>query len=141
MAFVLDASVTLAWHFKDEETAFSRAIFERTIEETVVVPAHWWLEVANGILMGERRKRATPDQAAPLVELLQALSIETDFIPGEHAFDRILPLARAHRLTVYDAIYLEVAERRGLGLATLDGALETAARSAGVSTMARLGSE
>jgi len=141
MPFVLDASVTLAWHFKDEETAFSRAILERATDESVVVPAHWWLEIANGILTGERRKRTTPDQAAPLVELLRAMSVETDFIPGEHAIERILPLARAHRLTVYDAIYLELAERRGLGLATLDGALAAAARSAGVSTLARLGSE
>lgn len=132
MAFVVDASVTLAWHFRDEANPLANAILERTIVEAIVVPTHWALEVANGVVMGERRGRASQDQAARLMQRLDAIDIEVDDIGHESVMTFIMPLARAHRLTVYDALYLELAERRGLPLATFDGALAAAARSVGV---------
>ena len=141
MAFVLDASIALAWHFDDESDAFAEAVGRRSAFERVIVPSHWHAEVANGLLVGERRRRTTAEQILAFSTRLAALDLEIEPLSESALFERVLPLARAHRLTVYDAIYLEVAGRRGLGLATLDGALETAARSAGVSTMARLGSE
>ena len=141
MAFVLDASVALAWHFDDESDAFAEAIGERSARERVIVPSHWHAEIANGLLVGERRKRTTLERIDVFAVRLAALDLEIEQLSESALFERVLPLARAHGLTVYDAIYLELAERRGLGLATLDGALKTSAQSAGVSTMARLGSE
>jgi predicted nucleic acid-binding protein len=132
MPFVIDASMVLSWHFLDERTPAAMAVLDRTVEEAVLVPAHWLAEVANGALAGERRGRATAAQSSSLIERLDTMMLESDALGSEEAFDRILPLARAHRLTVYDAIYLELAERRGLPLATRDADLAAAARSVGV---------
>ena len=131
-AFVLDASMTAAWHFRDEETPATAAVEQMTIEAAVVVPGHWTVEVANALLVGERRKRATSADSAHFTQRLRQLILEVDPLDAFGALDRILPLARAHKLTIYDALYLELAERRGLPLASLDGDLCEAARSVGV---------
>ncbi|WCT74782.1 type II toxin-antitoxin system VapC family toxin [Sphingomonas naphthae] len=135
MAFVVDASMALAWHFADEAHGFADGVLERTLAEPIVVPRHWWLEVANGALMGERRGRSLPAQTARFEARLAMIDVETDEEGGGDIFARILPLARAHRLTVYDAVYLELAERRGLALATLDRDLGDAARAIGVEVL------
>ena len=136
MPFVVDASVALAWHFPDEETALTAALIERSLHDTMVVPQHWFAEVANGMLVGERRKRATLSQSSDFIAWIASCILETDIADAGTMFATVLPLARAHRLTIYDAIYLELAERRGLPLATLDGDLAAAARLAGVELLA-----
>lgn len=135
MAFVVDASLALAWHFEDEGSEATDALLARTIGEPVVVPSHWLGEVANAALVGERRGRATIEQTARFRGRLAGIAVETDDAPRGHMFERILPLARAHGLTVYDALYLELAERRGLPLATLDRDLARAARQVGVTVL------
>ena len=132
MAFVVDASVALAWHFEDEVTLQTDALFARTVEEQIVVPSHWMLEVANGALMGERRKRASASDTDIFAARLAWTDIIVDDVAAQDAFLRILPLARNFHLTVYDALYLELAERRRLPLATLDVALATAGRLIGI---------
>ena len=52
-----------------------------------------------------------------------------DRVPDESA---ILRLARAHRLSVYDAAHLELAQRESLPLATLDTDLQKAVAGEGV---------
>lgn len=100
-------------------------------EATAIVPAIWPLEVANGLLVGERRGRITRVQGTRLAEcLLAALELEVDDV-GD-IFKNILPLAREYGLSVYDASYLELAIRQGLPLATHDGPLAKAARKCGV---------
>lgn len=138
MALVLDASIMLNWYFEDEGDEAERLIMDLS-QAKAVVPAHWAAEVANGILVGERRGRSKPGQVAGLHALLENFQVEVDAEGSEDALGRILPLARAHRLTVYDAIYLELAERRGLPLATLDEDLATAARSVGVEVLGKEG--
>lgn len=133
--FVLDASLTLAWHFFDEKSPETEALSERASREGIVVPGHWYLEVANSLISGERRGRTTTDLSARFVEWLDALPIEIDALEDPAIFSLIMPLARAHRLTVYDCLYLELAERRGLALATLDGQLTTAAKAIGLETV------
>jgi predicted nucleic acid-binding protein len=133
--FVLDASLTLAWHFFDEKSPETEALSERAFNEGIVVPGPWYLEVANSLISGERRKRTTTDLSARFVEWLDSLSIEIDALDDPAIFSLIMPLARAHRLSVYDSLYLELAERRGLALATLDGPLATAAKAIGVETL------
>ena len=135
MSFVLDASMMLSWHFADELTEGRLAVADRTIEELVVVPSHWLAEVANGVLIGERRGRSLPAQTTVLLEKIKQMEIEVDDIGGADPFFRLLPLARAHRLTVYDAGYLELAERRGLPIATLDVELAQAARTVGLEVL------
>lgn len=131
-SFVLDASMTMAWHFSDEETAVTAAVEQLTITSSVIVPGHWNGEVANALVVGERRGRATPSDSAHFTRRLRQLDLLVDELHGVDLVDRVLPVARAHKLTVYDALYLELAERRGLPLASLDGPLCDAARAVGV---------
>lgn len=128
MAFIVDASMALTWHFDDEHSPATEAVFARTVTEAIVVPSHWASEIANGVLVGERRGRAVPAQLEPLLERIDKMEIEIDDADRSIVFSVVLPLARRLGLTVYDALYLELAKRRGLPLATLDKDLAAAAR-------------
>ncbi len=131
--FVIDASVVLAWCFEDERTPYTEGILDRLVADgEALVPAVWPAEVANALLSAERRKRITPAQTTGFLNRLTGFDIRV--IPAEmtRSFDRILPVAREHGLTTYDAAYLELALRETLPLATLDAALKKAARSVGV---------
>jgi predicted nucleic acid-binding protein len=125
MALVLDASITLAWAFQEVEPTASEAR-ERLRREDAVVPSLWWFEVRNGLVMGERRRLLTEQRSGRFLRDLGRVTLIVDGIPDETA---VLTLARRHRLTVYDAAYLELAQRQALPLATLDGELATAART------------
>jgi predicted nucleic acid-binding protein len=135
MPFVLDASATLAWHFDDETLAAAEVISERSYVDQAVVPHHWLLEVTSALLKGERRGRSKPAASALFLRRLRALDLEVEASDPDHVYDAVFPLARAHRLSVYDAAYLELAGRRGLPLATLDGPLAAAARAVGLETI------
>lgn len=130
--FVLDGSVTMAWYFADEVNDYANAVRESLDERQAVVPSLWPLEVANTILVGEKRKRSTAAQAATWVGLLLSLPIAVDEQTASQAFAATLNLGRAQNLSAYDAAYLELAMRRGLPLATLDDRLKAAALSVGV---------
>jgi predicted nucleic acid-binding protein len=131
-AFVVDASVALAWYFGDEISALADAAFIASDSALFVVPSHWYNEVANGIWAGERRARSAVNDVAPFVSWLSGRVIEVDDIEPELSLSTILPLARETGLTVYDALYLELAMRRDLPIATLDNRLAAAAKKAGV---------
>jgi predicted nucleic acid-binding protein len=134
-ACVIDASVTAAWCFQDEASAPTQAIFEAVREHGALVPALWQLEVANALLQAERRRRITVSDMMLRLELISALPISIDAESGGRAWRETLHLARAERLTTYDASYLELAIRRALPLATLDQALMDAARRIGLKVM------
>ena len=129
---VIDCSVTMAWYFKDEATPYTNAVRAALATERAAVPALWPLEVANVLLMGERRKRSTQTKATKWLRFLSALPIAVDTQTPALAFDPILSLARSHKLTAYDAAYLELAMRLGVPLAARDAALEKAALAVGV---------
>jgi predicted nucleic acid-binding protein len=131
-SLVIDCSITMAWYFKDEAPPYSNAVRAALATERAAVPALWPLEVANVLLMGERRKRATQAKAAKWLRFLTTLPIAVDTQTPALAFDPILGLARSHALTAYDAAYLELAMRLGLPLAARDDALEKAAHPAGI---------
>jgi predicted nucleic acid-binding protein len=92
------------------------------------VPALWWFEVRNILVINERRKRLTESDSAAFLTKLGRLRFTIDRSPGEAD---VLMLARRHRLSVYDASYLELALRDGISLATLDNQLVSAASAAG----------
>jgi predicted nucleic acid-binding protein len=131
-AFVLDGSVTLVWGFEDEADEYAEAILERMVDLEAHVPSLWPLEVANALIVGERRKRCTPADTARFLSILGAFPIVVDDETVAHAWADTMHLARAHNLSSYDASYLEVAIRRGLPLAALDGKLKAAALAVGV---------
>jgi predicted nucleic acid-binding protein len=130
---VLDASVVMAWTIPDE-AQFGRAtaVMQQVTGDGAVVPGLWRLEVGNALLMAERRGRLPAVQLADALRLLEALPIETDPETGLRAWTASASLARRHRLSLYDACYLELAARRGLALAGFDAALVAAAGAVGV---------
>jgi predicted nucleic acid-binding protein len=131
--FVLDASVTLCWFFADQATSYSDAILDRlAAKEEATTPALWPLEVANALVVAERRKLIKTAQTAGFLEQLGHLPIRVEPAASEHTFGAILETARQHRLSVYDACYLDLAMKEALPLATMDAALRVAARAAGV---------
>jgi predicted nucleic acid-binding protein len=118
--FVLDNSLTVSWYFEDERGPYSVATLRALDNGEAVVPPLWPYEVANGLLMGERRGRITPTETLRILGLLDALPIRIDTTGHERARQAVLELARREGLTSYDAAYLELAMREGLPLATLD---------------------
>jgi predicted nucleic acid-binding protein len=131
-SLVIDCPVTMAWYFKDEMSAYTNAVRAALATKRAAVPALWPLEVANVLLMGERRKRSTEAKATKWLRFLAVLPIAVDTQTPALAFDQILSLARNHKLTTYDAAYLELAMRLGVPLAARDDALEKAAQAVGV---------
>ena len=134
MAFVIDASIVAAWAF-EEEHAIAESAFARVRTEEAFVPALWWYELRNVLVLGERRGRLTEQETARFLRSVSRLRISLDRTPSETA---VMTLARRHRLTVYDTAYLELARRQALPLATLDGEL---ARAAQAEQVALIGAE
>ncbi len=130
--FVLDASVAVAWALEDERDLYSEKILDALCGAKAWVPSIWPLEVANALLMAERRRRLTRAEVENFLSLLQELPIQVEGETILRVWGEILPLAREERLSVYDAAYLNLAMRLGLPLATLDQALRKAARNCGV---------
>jgi predicted nucleic acid-binding protein len=130
---VIDASLTLGWCFEDEANPFSDSVLAHLETDTAVVPAVWPLEVANALVVGERRGRLTEAQTSRFLDLLAQLPIDVEPALPAAIFGAVISAARGHRLTSYDASYLELAERRGVPLATQDDRLREAAVTAGVS--------
>ncbi len=133
---VIDASVALSWCFDDEASAATDALLDRTRDQGALVPGLWFLELGNALLQAERRGRILAPDVAVRLELISALPIMVDQNSVGRAWSEILRLARAERLTSYDATYLELSLRRGLPLATRDRDLGDAARRRGVPVLA-----
>ena len=98
-------------------------------KESALVPSLWFLEVTNVLALAEQRKRITASKSAEFLSLLEQLEIEVDHEAAGRAFNSLLPLCRSHRLTSYDAVYLELAIRRKIPLASLDDDLRGQAKS------------
>ncbi len=132
MTFVVDASVTLAWYLEDEPNDYAERMLVRLPSEPAVVPAIWGLEVANGLLIAERRGRVTSADAARISETLIGLPISPRDLSLDSALGPVHTLARSEGLSSYDASYLELAMREGIPLATVDERLRAAAGRVGV---------
>lgn len=131
MPFVLDASVAVCWLFADEDHPNATEALERIRTDEALVPSIWWFEVRNTLLVNERRGRLTETDTTAFLRALSRLAITVDRTPS----DEVLVLARRHRLSVYDAAYLELARRENVPLATLDQKLADAARAEGVAVI------
>jgi predicted nucleic acid-binding protein len=126
MPFVLDASIAACWAFDDEDHPVAALALERIRTDEARVPSLWWFEVRNTLIVNERRKRLTESDTADFLRGLARLGVTIDRSPEEA---EVLALARRHRLTVYDAAYLELARRDGVPLATLDSDLAIATQA------------
>jgi predicted nucleic acid-binding protein len=130
--FVVDASVVGCWSLPDEDDPEGERLLIAASVGTLAVPFHFPSEIGNLVLTSERRRRITPEQARAARQAIATLSFDLD--PG--GFDTVwgaaYPLSVHHGLTLYDALYLELALRLNLPLATFDGALRRAAEAEGV---------
>lgn len=132
MALVTDVSIVLSRILR-EETPRITPILSRLGREEWIVPALWWFELRNVLVVNERRRRLSEKQSANFLrELSSEITITVEPAPDETA---VMSLARRRRLTVYDAAYLELALRERLPLATLDALLAEAARREGVAVI------
>ncbi len=129
MSFVIDASTTLCWAFSDESEKVADAARNRIARSHAFAPSLWWFELRNALIVNERRKRITEPEVDEFLDQVAQLAIMIDRSPDEAA---LLALARRYRLTVYDAAYLELAQRRREPLATLDQKLAAAAQAESV---------
>jgi predicted nucleic acid-binding protein len=137
MSLVLDASATLAWLLPEELTDAIAAAFDLVADESAWVPGLWRIEVANSLTVNLGRGRITPLQRQESLDDLRLLPIFCDQETNDHVWGRTLELADLHRLTVYDALYLELALRLSFPLATLDEDLRRAAQREGAALLGK----
>lgn len=134
-AFVLDVSVTMAWCFADESSDDTWRLLDRLGDDAALVPGIWAAEVPNVLLVAERRKRLTRAQSRAFVARLLTLPIIVEDAAPSRLLNDVLTLARDTALASYDALYLDLAIRRDLPLATSDRALRLAARKSRVALL------
>jgi predicted nucleic acid-binding protein len=130
---VVDASLALSWVFDDEATERTDAIGARVVAEGATAPAVWSLEVANALLVAERRGRIGQGHAEGILADLIAMGIKTAaeaVAPAE-----LLALARKHKLSSYDTAYLSLALKLEAEIGTLDARLAGAAKAEGLAVV------
>lgn len=133
--FVLDNSVAMRWHLESEKAAdqkYAESILISLSDAEALVPNLWHLEATNVLLGAERRGDTSIGEIERFISQLENLPLYVDPLTASHSFSRTMTLARAYKLSSYDAAYLELAIREGLAIATLDGGLIKAAKKAGV---------
>lgn len=124
---VVDASAIVAWVMPDEVGSDLDTLM--AAHEQILAPTLLWVELRNILIVSERRGRLPVGMADQIADAVDALGI-TLVAPGSSAV--VMDLARRHRLSAYDALYLELALREGAALASLDQALNAAAVAEGV---------
>ena len=134
MDWVVDASVALALCLPDEASVEAERFIDKARPAVCWVPSLWWYEIANAIAVARKRGRLDETEVVQALEQLALLTFQTDLEIGFDTLRRLYALSGDYQLSCYDAAYLELAQRRRLGLATLDRRLRAAARGAGVKT-------
>jgi predicted nucleic acid-binding protein len=130
--FVIDNSVVMAWLFEDECDAYSEAILDQMMQWRAWVPVIWPLEVANVLLVAERRQRIRHRDSAQFLHYLSDLPILVESQEQIRVFNEVLALGRDHNLSTYDASYIEIALRKKLPLATRDQDMVKAAEASNI---------
>jgi predicted nucleic acid-binding protein len=125
--FVVDNSVVMSWCFKDESNPYADSILKLLKDRAVIVPPIWPLEVVNVLLVAERKKRLSESDSNRFIFLISQLPIFVEHERSEALMKEHLALARNCHLSSYDALYLALAMKMGVPLATLNKKLIAAA--------------
>ncbi|MFZ1024798.1 MAG: type II toxin-antitoxin system VapC family toxin [Limnoraphis robusta] len=133
--FVLDCSVAISWCLVDESDNYAEAVLALMPDAEAFVPGIWTLEIANTLLVAERRNRMNREQTERAIDFLKSLLIQVDSETENQALGDTLILGREQGLAAYDAAYLELAIRLGLPLATIDVRLAEVATHCGVTLL------
>ena len=132
MSLVLDTSATLAFLLDDERDAAAIALSEKIAIDGATVPNLWPYEVANSLAVAAKRGRITIQARGEMLMNLTRLDIRIDNADLDEIWLATVALADLYHLTIYDAAYLELAQRMRVPLATLEDALKHACRASGV---------
>jgi predicted nucleic acid-binding protein len=132
VSLVLDSSAALAWIYGDEATEPIRSVFNAVADEGAFVPSLWRLEIANSLTVAVRRGRVDHEFRRGALNDLADLDIVVDTQTDSRAWNATLEFADRFLLTVYDAAYVELAQRRALPLATLDRDMQRAGDQLGL---------
>jgi predicted nucleic acid-binding protein len=135
VSFVLDYSVALTWCFEDERTPGTTALLEQVAQSGALAPGLWPLEAMNGLLVAERRGRLDTSRRHRMADFLRALPISLDHETADQAWTTTMGLAERFALSVYDAAYLELAQRHRPPLASLDQDVRSAAIALGLAVL------
>jgi predicted nucleic acid-binding protein len=130
--YVADASIAMSWCFLEEATPATQSLFDDLGKVRLVVPSLWFLDIANVLYLAEKNRRIPNDRVHAFIKFVSNLNIEVDDEGFRRAFGPVLSLCRTYRLTSYDAVYLDISQRRRLALATLDEQLRKAAKKVGL---------
>jgi predicted nucleic acid-binding protein len=134
--FIVDTSIAIAWVHPDQSTELSDRLIDAVGQGAVLhVPSLWFLEMANVLTVLVRRKKLTETERVTALDRLGRLNLQVDHESAAIAFTRLSALAGQHGLTIYDAVYLELAIRKSLPLASKDAQLQTVARKCGVKVL------
>ena len=128
--------MTMAWLFSDEANSATDALRKSLLKDYAIAPVLWPIEVGNVLLVATRRGRITSDDWSSIRTDLAALPIEVEQASDDRVLESVVPIAHQYEISVYDAMYLEIALRLGLPLATLDRKLAAASSRAGVVVVA-----
>jgi predicted nucleic acid-binding protein len=134
VSLVLDASAALAWIFErtdTDEVVLAEQLLGELSTEAAWVPSLWFQEVANALLMAERKGVVTEARVVDYLQRLKGLPIAVDEQSVSSRQEAVIALGRQLRLTAYDATYLELALRKGARLATFDAKLAAATQEVG----------
>jgi predicted nucleic acid-binding protein len=133
--FILDNSVAMRWHLESEKSAdqkYAESVLLSLTEANALVPNLWHLEAANVLLGAEKRGDTSLGEVERFIAQLEGLPLHVDSLTANQSFSRTMALARAYKLSSYDAAYLELALRKGLPIATLDKDIMKSAKKADV---------
>ncbi len=135
MAMVIDSSAMLTLQFPDEDASLLQNVGILLADEGAVTPIHWKAEIANSLVVAVRRGRLSIMERNGIISDISEFAIETDSESANQFWHNTIALCDLHKLTAYDAAYLELALRRNLPLATMDKALAASARAEGVKVL------
>jgi len=136
MRWVMDCSIAAALGMPDEHSQTADAFLRSMPEHEVWIPSLWWHEIGNVVATARLRNRIGDADAASLIQMFAALPVNTDTVHGADLLERVHRLTTSYKLSAYDAAYLELAERKQAGLATLDAGLHKTAQACGVELFA-----
>ena len=132
---VIDASMTGAWMLPDEDPRRYAPLRAQAERQGLIAPVLWLTEIANAVIVAERRQRITAMQRVVIAGAVAELDVVLDPPLPARLWSAVVDLALAQRLSVYDASYLELAMRASLPLLTLDGALKRACVACGIAVL------
>ena len=132
MSMVIDSSAMLTLQFPDEDGGLLQNVGILLADAGAVTPVHWKAEIANSLVMAVRRGRISVAERTGIIADMSEFAIETDTESADQFWQSTITLCDRHKLTAYDASYLELSLRKGLPLATMDKALAASARAEGV---------